>query len=251
VTPAKAGSIRRLEKYSSFFCFLSSEFAVGRKNAIAAVVQDSMTGAFSDPPHLRYHLGRMGLYFRRRDAYLSLRAALPPSKSVRAAGAIGNLEIVSKVFALVEVAPVKLQNGAALSAAGLILAASSAAAWAADSTCPPIPTISTSSAGSNAFSDLLSITEAQLDATNLQDGRNLAAIWPRLNYTVSDAVAAKNGSAGADFFVSDTVVAPGPADSKGGAASVTASGLTGNLLSHTFVVEFQSSHEGSVLLQEP
>jgi hypothetical protein len=37
--------------------------------------------------------------------------------------------------------------------------------------------ISTSSAGSDAFSDLLSITEAQLDATNLQDGRNLAAIW--------------------------------------------------------------------------
>jgi hypothetical protein len=32
---------------------------------------------------------------------------------------------------------------------------------------------------------------------------------------------------------------------------VTASGLTDNLLGHTFVVEFQISHEGSVLLQEP
>jgi hypothetical protein len=111
--------------------------------------------------------------------------------------------------------------------------------------------ISTSSAGSDAFSDLLSITEAQLDATNLQDGRNLAAIWVRLSYTVSGAVAAKNGFAGADFFLSVTVAPPGPADSKGGAASVTASGQTDNLLGHTFVVEFQISHEGSVLLQEP
>ena len=41
---------------------------------------------------------------------LSLRAALPPPKSVRAAGAFGNPETVSKVFALVEVAPVSCKT---------------------------------------------------------------------------------------------------------------------------------------------
>jgi hypothetical protein len=49
------------------------------------------------------------------------------------------------------------------------------------------------------------------------------------SYTVSGAVAAKNGFAGADFFLSVTVAPPGPADSKGGAARVTASGQTENL----------------------
>jgi hypothetical protein len=61
--------------------------------------------------------------------------------------------------------------------------------------------ISTSSAGSDAFSDLVSITEAQIDAVDKQIGSNLGAIWVKLSYLVSGAVAAKNGSAGADFFV--------------------------------------------------
>jgi len=61
--------------------------------------------------------------------------------------------------------------------------------------------ISTSSAGSDAFSDLVSIMEAQIDAVDKQIGSNLGAIWVKLSYLVSGAVAAKNGSAGADFFV--------------------------------------------------
>ncbi len=382
--PAKAWArFGYQEDISHRFLFLSSEFVVDRKTAIAAVMEDVDEGRVQQPSALDH-----GINLRRLDGKLSLRAALPPPKLVRAAGAFGNPETVSKVFALVEVAPVSCKtccigerrfrpracwvrprplhgrrirldrrfrpwrflpipalrlpfwrwrrhsdqrrNGhgqhqrtdgnqhrasgqlerlpglseravwtgweqrpdrhdrdrAGLEPCGRLRNARdgwhgrrvhvllhggplrerkcdrliAAPGWqsrvpnlhasAAGSTLGgPGRGISTSSAGSDAFSDLVSITEAQIDAVDKQIGSNLGAIWVKLSYLVSGAVAAKNGSAGADFFVSDTVAAPGPADSKGGAASVTASGLTDNLLGHTFVVEFQISPEGSVLLQ--
>jgi hypothetical protein len=324
---------------------------------------------------------------------LTIASSGPASfESVRSAGAIGNLETISKVLVLVEVAPVKLQNlshwRAGLLGAGLLFGAPSPAAWAADPGCPPFPSdtdvfayacsqtsnfgdgvaiqisggkgtvstsgltgintsplggstaaqtfqngqfgltgnsgkiattetepasnpaggsgtatatagmgdgfiasftgvplangntavslqrvlsrvviptmhasasgsatggpgggISTDSSATDEFSDILSITQAQLNAVNKQIGGNYADIFVKLKYFVAGVVTANNhGDADGDFEATVEGASGVLVGAVGGEASASPTGDTDNLLGQMFALQFSIAPGNSVLL---
>jgi hypothetical protein len=102
--------------------------------------------------------------------------------------------------------------------------------------------ISTSSAASDSFSDILSITEAQLDAVNKVVGSNFGTIFVKLKYFVKGMVVANNHGIAEGEFAATVEDASGvELGSQGGEAEARPTGNTNNLLGQMFALEFSIS----------
>jgi hypothetical protein len=96
--------------------------------------------------------------------------------------------------------------------------------------------ISTSSAGSDSFSDRLSVTEAQLDAVNKAIGSHYGDIFVKLKYLVTGAVMANNhGIADGEFDVSVAGASGTVVGDQGGQVTASPNGNTDTLLGKMFV----------------
>ena len=110
--------------------------------------------------------------------------------------------------------------------------------------------IDASSEGLDSFSDVVSVTQAQINAVNKQTGGNLGNVFVKLSYFVSGSVAATNGFADADFFLSDTDAQGHLDNSVGGEASMESNVKpTDTLFGHTFTIQFEISPDSPVLLK--
>jgi hypothetical protein len=109
--------------------------------------------------------------------------------------------------------------------------------------------ISTDSDATDEFSDILTITRAQLNAVNKQVGGNYGDIFVKLKYFVAGVVTANDHALAEGEFSATVGGASGvQVGSVGGTADMTPNGDTDNLLGQTFALEFSIAPGDSVLL---
>jgi hypothetical protein len=105
--------------------------------------------------------------------------------------------------------------------------------------------------GLDSFSDILSVTRAQVDADRAQNGQGDTIIFVKLPYFAVGVIAASNGTAGADFDASvSTLDGSTTLASVGGSATQEPNGDTSDdLLGQIFTLKFDISASEPVLFQ--
>ena len=108
--------------------------------------------------------------------------------------------------------------------------------------------ISTDSDGTDEFSDILTITQAQLNAVNKDVHSNFGTIFVKLKYFVAGVVTANDHALAEGEFSATVGGASGvQVGSVGGTADMTPNGDTDNLLGQTFALKFSIAPSVPVL----